>query len=178
MTSQISLENHYASQGIRQRLDKALQDAGLGSGHIEWSQLVQLDQFHSRGVEAVRELSQVLGAKAEDSVLDLGSGLGGPARFLAASVGCRITGVELTKEYVDISNYLSERTGLADKVNFIQGDAAHLTFADASSAAAKSFSLSEPLLKSGYRGCWKPKHLTRKERENGTEAFPRRGSKK
>lgn len=132
MTTQLSLEQHYASAGMRQRLDAALQEVGLGSGPIDWTQLVQLDQFHSRGLEAVRELAQVLAAKADDKVLDLGSGLGGPARFLAATVGCHVTGVELTDEYVEISRYLTERTGLSDKVNFLQGNAAELPFEDAS----------------------------------------------
>ncbi len=132
MTTDTSLQNHYATQGIRERLDAALEEAGLGTGPIEWTRLVALDQFHSRGLEASKELAGVLGAKAEDAVLDLGSGLGGPARFLAATVGCHVTGIELTGEYVDISNYLTERVGLSDKVTFVQGDAAKLPFEDES----------------------------------------------
>jgi SAM-dependent methyltransferase len=132
MTTDTALENHYASQGLRQRLDAALQDAGLGSGHIEWTRLVALDQFHSRGLEASQELAHALAPKAEDTVLDLGSGFGGPARFLAATVGCHVTGIELTGEYVAISNYLTERAGLADRVRFIEGDAAQLPFDDES----------------------------------------------
>ena len=154
MTPQMNLENHYASEGIRERLDKALEQAGLGSGSIQWTQLVQLDQFHSRGLEAVKELAQALNVMPEDSVLDLGSGLGGPARFLAATVGCRVTGVELTKEYVAISNYLSERTGLVDKVTCIQGDAAQLTFSDASFDHAWTIHVSMNIADKGafYRG--------------------------
>jgi ubiquinone/menaquinone biosynthesis C-methylase UbiE len=125
-----NLENHYASEGLRERVTAALQEAGLGSGHINWSQLAQLDQFHSRGLEAARELAKVLDAKAEDTVLDLGSGLGGPSRFLAATVGCHVTGIELTKDYVYISNDLTERSGLSGKVAAIEGDASKLTFDD------------------------------------------------
>ena len=125
-----NLEDHYASAGLRDRVNTALQQAGLGSGRIEWPQLAQLDQFHSRGVEAVQELAKVLGAKAGDSVLDLGSGLGGPSRFLAATVGCHVTGVELTKDYVAISNDLTERTGLSGNVTAIEGDASKLPFED------------------------------------------------
>lgn len=132
MTMQQSLEDHYASEGIRERLDRALEQAGLGAGPIQWQQLAQLDQFHSRGLEAVKELAAVLEVKAEDTVLDLGSGLGGPARYLAATVGCQVMGVELTEEYVEMAQYLSERTGLADRTRFVQGDAADLKFADQS----------------------------------------------
>lgn len=132
MTTDNTLENHYAAQGMRERLDNALEEAGLGSGYLPWTRLVGLDQFHSRGLEASQELALALGPKAEDAVLDLGSGLGGPARFLAATVGCHVTGIELTGEYVDISNYLTERAGLSDKVQFIEGDAAKLPFDDES----------------------------------------------
>lgn len=130
MPNNSGLEHHYASEGIRTRIVEALSAAGLGSGPIEWTQLVQLDQFHSRGLEATRELAQRLGAEPGDKVLDLGSGFGGPARFLAATVGCHVTGIDLMQEYVDIATELTERAGLATRVAFVQGDASKLTFAD------------------------------------------------
>lgn len=128
MNTTQALEQHYAADGLRERLDMALAEAGLLDGMIEWPKLAQLDQFHTRGLMAVKELADMLHPKKGDTVLDIGSGFGGPARYLAAVFGCKVTGIELTPLYVDISNYLSERTGFAEDAKFMQGDAAKLPF--------------------------------------------------
>ncbi len=132
MNSTKPLEQHYATDGLKARLDESLANAGLMAGSVDWTKLAQLDQFHTRGLAAVKELADILNPKAGESVLDLGSGFGGPARYLAAVHDCQVTGIELTQAYVDISNYLSELTGLADKTRFIQGDATTLPFDDES----------------------------------------------
>lgn len=110
------------------RIEKALLEAGLGSGPIEWSKLATLDHFHVRGLAATKELAQSLGLTGGESILDVGSGLGGPARYLAAVHGCHVTGIELTSAFVEIAGRLSLRTGLSGLVNFIQGDALELPF--------------------------------------------------
>lgn len=128
MNTTQALENHYAAEGLRQRLDVALAEAGFATGPIDWKLLAQFDQFHTRGLVAVKELAELLNPHAMDKVLDLGSGFGGPARCLAATHGCDVTGIDLNELYVAISNDLSDRTGLADRTTFVQGDAANLPF--------------------------------------------------
>ncbi len=112
------------------RIKEALEKAGFGSGVIPWSELAQFDQFHVRGLEATKELAEALKLKAGDSLLDIGSGLGGPARYLAAVPGVQVTGIDLTPVFIEASEYLSERAGLQDKTTFRQGDAADLPFPD------------------------------------------------
>ena len=122
------IQEHYAVEGLSSRLDHALLMSGLATGPVRWEQLSHADQFHVRGLEATKELAMALGANSSDSILDVGSGLGGPARFLAATYGCHVTGIDLTLEYVEIANRLTERAGQAGNVCFVQGDALHLPF--------------------------------------------------
>ena len=122
------IQKHYATEELSSRLDHALLMSGLAEGSIAWSQLSLADQFHARGLEASKELALALGATQGNRVLDIGSGFGGPARFLNAVHGCYVTGVDLTPEYVEIANRLTERTGQTEYVTFIQGDALSLPF--------------------------------------------------
>ena len=74
----------------------------------------------------------MLAPKAAEHVLDIGSGLGGPARYLAHMYGCRVTGIDLTAEFVATAADLTRRTHLSDRVAFQQGSALDLPFPDAS----------------------------------------------
>jgi ubiquinone/menaquinone biosynthesis C-methylase UbiE len=64
------------------------------------------------------------------SVLDVGSGVGGPARFLAATYGCRVTGVDISEPFVDAARYLTERTGQSGQLSFQTASALQLPFDD------------------------------------------------
>ena len=82
-----------------------------------YQQLAALDQFHTRGLAATAELGKLVGITADMSVLDVGSGVGGPARFLAATYGCRVTGIDLSEPFVEAARYLTradrtERAGV------------------------------------------------------------------
>jgi ubiquinone/menaquinone biosynthesis C-methylase UbiE len=120
---------HYGTEPLVERVEQALADAGLG-GEVAPSELASLDQFHVGGIAAARQLADALAAEAAASVLDLGSGLGGPARLLAAEHGCRVSGVDLSDRFVAVARLLTERTGLSDRVEFSQGDVTALDFAD------------------------------------------------
>ncbi len=89
-----------------------------------------------RGREATAELGRNLGLQPSQSVLDVGSGLGGPSRQLALAYGCHITGVDLTAEYCEVANTLAARLKLADRVRFQEGNALAMPFADATFDAA------------------------------------------
>ena len=131
MTQEQLVREHYTFEGMADRIEAALSQIGLDKEAIHWSDLVQLDQFHSRGLVATQEMAQGLDLTGGETILDIGSGLGGPARYLAAVHGSHVTGIELTPLYVDIAQRLSEKTGLSEKLSFIQGDALNLPFPDA-----------------------------------------------
>ena len=122
------VKEHYAIQDLPGRIENALLQAGFGSGQIDWSKLALLDQFHVRGLPATKELAVGLNLARGENVLDVGSGLGGPARYLAAVHGCHVTGIELTQPFVEVADLLSKRTGLSHRLRFVQGDALDLPF--------------------------------------------------
>jgi len=124
------VKQHYERAGLVDRISEALEKAGLGNIKPSLQDLAPLDHFHSRGMAATEDLSKALEISSDSKLLDIGSGLGGPARYFASKFGCTVTGIDLTRSYVDAAKYLTERTGLDDKVTFDCGDALALPYAD------------------------------------------------
>jgi ubiquinone/menaquinone biosynthesis C-methylase UbiE len=124
------VREHYRATGLAERLRTALTAFGSDEQRLTPQQLASLDQFHTRGLAATVELAKLAGITADMSVLDVGSGLGGPARFLAATCGCRVTGVDLSESLVDAARYLTERTGQSEQVSFETASALELPFDD------------------------------------------------
>jgi SAM-dependent methyltransferase len=90
--------------------------------------LAAFDQFHVGGLAATAELARRARITRDMQVLDAGSGLGGPSRFLAETVGCHVTGVDLTPAYVTVATLLADRAGLSDKVSYRVGNIVELPF--------------------------------------------------
>jgi len=130
------VRDHYRATGLTLRLKAALAALGPEDRPLTPEQLAALDHFHTRGLAATAELARLVGMSAEMSVLDVGSGIGGPARFLAATLGCRVTGVDLSEPFVEAARYLTERTGQSGQVSFQTGSALALPFAEGSFDAA------------------------------------------
>jgi SAM-dependent methyltransferase len=130
------VRDHYGTPSLSERVDAALVRAGLSEGPIDWSALAPIDEFHTGGLAATREVVSALDPAAGDQVLDVGSGLGGPARLIAAQRECDVTGIDLTPEFVEVAQRLTERTGLSDRVRFVCADALELPFDDAAFDAA------------------------------------------
>ena len=124
------VRNHYRATGLTERLKAALMVFGQEDRRLTPQQLATLDQFHTRGLAATTELGKLAGIGAAMSVLDVGSGIGGPARFLAAAHGCRVTGIDLSEPFVEAARYLTERTGQTGQVSFLTGSALALPFED------------------------------------------------
>ena len=120
---------HYTGDGESNLADRvrALLET-MGPGRIPSERLAALDHFHVRGAEATAELAKLAGVQSGWTVLDAGSGLGGPSRHLAERYGCRVEGVDLTPAFVEVARLLSERTELADRVNYTVGDVTALPF--------------------------------------------------
>jgi SAM-dependent methyltransferase len=122
------VRDHYRATGLMQRLKTALTVLGPEQQQLTPQELSTLDQFHTRGLAATVELGKLTGITAEMSVLDVGCGIGGPARLLAALYGCRVTGVDLSEPFVDAARYLTERTGQSGEVSFQTASALELPF--------------------------------------------------
>ena len=134
--------NHYTSGDLFDRLAAALRDDGVDPDRPTIAALAPYDQFHGRGLEATKDVANLLSLLASDHVLDVGSGFGGPARFMADRFGCRVTGVDLTPEFCDVARRLTMLLGLEQAVSFETGDALAMPFADAAFDAAYSMNVS------------------------------------
>lgn len=127
MTDELDgVRDHYRATGLTERLKTVLAALGPDDQLLTPQQLGALDQFHTRGLAATAELAQLTGIAAGMSVLDVGSGIGGPARFLAATYGCRVTGVDISEPFVDAARYLTDRTGQSGQLSFQTASALEL----------------------------------------------------
>jgi SAM-dependent methyltransferase len=124
------IRDHYRATGLTERLKVALAVLGPENQPLTPQQLAPVDQFHTRGMAATAELAGLAGIRADLSVLDVGSGVGGPARFLAAAHGCRVTGIDLSEPFVEAARYLTRRTGQSEQVSFQAANALELPFDD------------------------------------------------
>ena len=122
------IRDQYRASGLMERIRTALAAFGREDQLLTPEQLSALDQFHSRGLAATVDLARLAGIHKDMSVLDVGSGVGGPARFLSATVGCKVTGVDLSEAFVEASRYLTERTGQGARVAFQAASALDLPF--------------------------------------------------
>jgi SAM-dependent methyltransferase len=123
-----TVRDHYRATGLTDRLKGALRALGPDTERLTPQQLGALDHFHTRGLAATADLARIVGITRETSVLDVGSGVGGPARFLAATYGCPVTGVDLSEAFVEGARYLTERTGQTGLVSFQVASALELPF--------------------------------------------------
>jgi 2-polyprenyl-3-methyl-5-hydroxy-6-metoxy-1,4-benzoquinol methylase len=130
MAGPLTVLNHYGTADLTERVDQALKQAGFDAGSLTWSDLAPLDQFHVRGLAATKELAEGLGLDAGSTVIDVGCGLGGAARYLVATHGCRVTGIDLSHPFIHVARQLTERVGLSSNVTYQQANALELPFPD------------------------------------------------
>ena len=133
---------HYSRGNLLDRLNAALRDDGVDPSRPDIETLAPYDHFHGRGSEATREMADSLQIDAADHILDIGSGIGGPARYLAQRFSCRVTGIDLTAEFCQVARHLTRLLRMDDKVEFQLGDALAMPFADATFDGAYSMNVS------------------------------------
>jgi 2-polyprenyl-3-methyl-5-hydroxy-6-metoxy-1,4-benzoquinol methylase len=124
------VREHYASEGITARGLTALRAVNGPEVAITPETLAPIDHFHGKGVIATEELAAALQPEPGDHLLDIGCGIGGPARWLAAKYGCRVTGIDLTAEFCEAARELNSLCGLADRVQIMHGSALSLPLPD------------------------------------------------
>ncbi len=119
---------NYARTGIEAAILGALRAGGRDPDRIVASDLSAVDEFHLGWHAVTLDLIAALAPGPEDHLLDVGSGIGGPARAFADRTGCRVTGIDLTEAYVEAATALTRRCGLDDRVTFQVASALDLPF--------------------------------------------------
>jgi len=127
-----ALNRHYAPTDICARILASLRQAGKDLTRLSRDDLAPFDEFHGGGRESTRELARLAELTRGTTVLDVGSGVGGPARTLTTEFGCRVTGIDLTAEYCRAAQMLTGMVGLGRDIEFCCGNATALPFADSS----------------------------------------------
>ncbi len=132
MSVEQRVTEHYGRQDLAAEILGALERAGKDLSRLRPDDLASIDEFHIRGREATAELGRALGLDPGTTVLDVGSGLGGPSRHLADLYRCRVVGLDLTEEYCRTATVLADRVGLGGTVEYLQGSALDIPLPDAS----------------------------------------------
>jgi SAM-dependent methyltransferase len=172
-----AVERHYTNPDLGAAILSALQGMDKDIDRLTPDDLAPVDEFHGGQRPATMRLAELAGLVGNERVLDVGSGLGGPSRFLAWRYGCRVSGVDLTAEFVQIAQMLTRRTGLEDKVDYRQGNALDLPFADRSFDVVWSQNAAMNIQDRGrlyreMRRVLKPRLAGGRRRPGGPAAFP------
>ncbi len=128
MSIEQNVARHYTHGSLEKTILEALRAAGKDVNHLATSDLAAVDEFHIGGRQATIDFAQQLEVRPGMRLLDIGCGLGGASRFFAEHHGCRVTGLDLTDEYVRVAEMLASRVGLGELVSYRQGSALALPF--------------------------------------------------
>ena len=127
---------HYARGDLGSAILAALERAGKDLDRLSLEDLAPVDEFHVRGRPATVELTDALALAPGMRVLDVGCGIGGPSRYVAATCDCEVVGIDLTEEFCEVAALLADRVGLGDRVEYRPGNALAMPFEDATFDAA------------------------------------------
>lgn len=113
-----NIQSHYTVENLTDSILSLIKKAGLDIDNLVPDDLMIFDEFHVRGRNATVKLAESAGIEKNMRVLDIGSGIGGPSRYLATHFGCHVTGIDLTEEYCSISRLFAEKLGLKDNLTY------------------------------------------------------------
>jgi len=122
------VQDHYAAKDIVERILAAVPWVATDGTPLAAEQLFRFDQLHGRELLATRDHAAKLNPAKGTRLLDVGSGIGGPARYFASVFGCRVTGIDLTPQFVAAATELSRLSQLDDDADFFEADAADMPF--------------------------------------------------
>ncbi len=130
MTDAQSISDHWGKGDVFARILESMKKAGIDPGSATIEDLAPVDHFHARGFPATVDLAEELPIKEGDRLVDIGSGIGGPARYLAKRFRCHVDGVDITGPFVEAGNKLSALVGMENSVQFRHGDGQKLPYTD------------------------------------------------
>lgn len=123
MEVESSVARHYAHGSLEQAIFGALSASGKDLSKLTPADLAPIDEFHIGGRQATADLATQVQFASGSHLLDIGSGLGGASRYFAHAYKCRVTGIDLTEEYVRVAEALSRCVGLEKQVSYKHGSA-------------------------------------------------------
>jgi len=126
------MTTYYDGPDLQTTVLAALQAAGRDVDRINSDDLAGIDEFHALGRAGTLALAKLANITPGERVLDVGAGIGGPARFLARHYGAIVTAVDPTARFANLARTLTERAGLSDQVTVVHTDGTGLPFPDAS----------------------------------------------
>ncbi|AVA22538.1 class I SAM-dependent methyltransferase [Rhizobium sp. LEGMi198b] len=132
MSTEEQVASHYTRGSLEATILGGLTASGKDIEHLSIDDLAGVDEFHLGRREATVEFAKDLDLLDGMRLIDIGSGIGGSARYIASEYGCIVTGVDLTEEFVNVANALTARCGMTMQVSFHQASALALPFADES----------------------------------------------
>ena len=132
MTDDAAVADHYSTGNLLAAIVTGLAAIDVTPRTVSVDHLGPVDEFHVGGRAATADVCEHLGATPASTLLDIGCGIGGTARYIASTIGCHVTGIDVTPEYVEVARTLSEWTSLSERVDFHVGSALDMPFADES----------------------------------------------
>ena len=130
MVSLTEIENFWTRGNLHSRIDQAMSESGLNKKELEIQDLFPIDQYHARGIGATVDLGKRMPIRKNQNILDIGCGLGGPARYYAKEFKCHITGIDITPNFIEIGNEFNKLTSMSSMVKLYVGNGEKLEFKD------------------------------------------------
>lgn len=130
MTKAQEISDHWGKGDVYSCILETMELAGIDPNTLTIEQLAPVDHFHARGFPATVELADALPIREGDTLVDIGCGIGGPARYLAKRFNCRVEGIDITAPFIDAANKLSALVAMQDAVRCQHGDGQNLPYKD------------------------------------------------
>jgi SAM-dependent methyltransferase len=131
MTKDINhIHSYYSPNDLYNRIIEGLNNIGKDLSSLTLEDLHPVDEFHIRGTTATNELVNLSGFTSDMHILDVGCGVGGSTRRLSHKTGCCVTGVDLSDEYIDAAQRLTQLLGMQERVKFHAASALDMPFED------------------------------------------------
>ena len=128
MINSKSIENFWTRGDIFSRVQHAMSEAGLINKELNIEDLFPIDQYHARGIAATVDLGKRMPISKNQKIIDIGCGLGGPARYYAKEFKCFITGIDITPSFIEIGNEFNKLTSMSDNIKLLVGNGEILDF--------------------------------------------------
>jgi SAM-dependent methyltransferase len=130
MTDAQAISDHWGKGDVYSRILETMELAGIDPKSVTVEELAPVDHFHARGFPATVDLADALPIREGDRLVDIGCGLGGPARYLAKRFHCHVDGIDITAPFVEAANKLSALVGMENAVECRNGDGQKLPYGD------------------------------------------------